>query len=545
MTFIPGNFSADYGRATGGIIDVQVRDPARDTFRGLVDINLYDASFALEGPLSESWSLGGGFRRSWIDTLLPAVLPDDMGLSFDTLPRFYDYQLIAAYRPDARRHLRVMAYGSLDKLAASLDRPASDPLIRGSFDGRVMFHSLQAAYRHRLSARLSQETSLQLGLQQIKTVLGPELFFELTTRQLSARTAWSLQVSRRLELRAGLDMRSDWVDISLNTPLRSLEGEQLPPLSTQKLYGVEESVTLYNPATFAEARLRPTEALTLILSTRLDYYREIERFTVDPRLVVTYALPWGTLLKAGFGSFHQPPTPDQADPTTGNPALMAPASLHASLGAEQRLLGAVDVELTGFYKWLDQQVVRDPATFFDPSAPPYVSAGTGRILGLELLVRAQLWERFSGWLAYTLQRSFRTDGPGEAERLFSFDQPHILTLVGSVNLGRGWSAGLRFRLVSGNPYTPVVGAIYDAGSGTYAPVFGETNSERAALFHQLDLRVDKTWTFDLWRLGLFLDVQNVYNQRSEEGLRYSFDYAQSEPQPGLPILPILGVKGEW
>ena len=60
-----------------------------------------------------------------------------------------------------------------------------------------------------------------------------------------------------------------------------------------------------------------------------------------------------------------------------------------------------------------------------------------------------------------------------------------------------------------------------------------------------DLRVDRFWTFDRWRLSAYLDVQNVYNRANQEGWQYSFDYRQRTPLTGLPILPILGAKGEW
>jgi outer membrane receptor protein involved in Fe transport len=228
----------------------------------------------------------------------------------------------------------------------------------------------------------------------------------------------------------------------------------------------------------------------------------------------------------------------------GNPGLGAPRSVHATLGAEHTLLEGIDLELAGFYKRLDQQVIRNPAFFFNPAALPYLNGGTGRIWGVELLIKARV-ERFSGWLAYTYQRSLRTDGPGAAERPFDFDQPHNLVVVGSYAFGAGWSAGLRFRLVSGSPATPVVGAVYDASSGTWVPLFGETNSDRAGTFHQLDLRIDKRWTYDLWKLSLYLDVQNVYNRKNPEGTQYNFDYSERQPLTGLPILPILGVKGEW
>ena len=545
VEFIPGNFAVDYGRATGGVVNVKVRDPARDMFRGQVDINLYDASVAAEGPLSENWSVGGAFRRSYIDAILPAVLPDDAGLSFDTLPRFYDYQLLATWRPDAKRRLRFIVNGSLDKLELVFDRPQSDPTIRGGLDARIMFHTAMASYEHQLTSRLSQESSIQLGYQQFKTTLGPDLFFDLGVARLSLRSAWRAKLNELLSLRAGVDVRYEAVQISLNAPLRAVEGEDLPPISTQPSFGVERSADLISPGAFVEAELRPTRQLSLVLGARLDYYNDTGAATIDPRLVLRYQPRPGTVLKGGFGAFHQPPTADQTDKQLGNPDLRVPGSLHASLGLEQRLFDAVDLELTGFYKWLDQQVIRNPRFFYDPSTPPYVSAGKGRIFGLELLLRTQLADRVTGWLAYTFQRSFRTDGYFATERVFDFDQPHILTLVTNVRIGAGWSAGLRFRLISGSPSTPVEGSIYDAVSDTYVPLFGETNSQRLGTFHQLDLRVDKTFTFNRWKLVAFLDVQNVYNRRNPEGVSYSYDYAQSAPVSGLPILPILGLKGVW
>ena len=47
--------------------------------------------------------------------------------------------------------------------------------------------------------------------------------------------------------------------------------------------------------------------------------------------------------------------------------------------------------------------------------------------------------------------------------------------------------------------------------------------------------MDKTFTFDRWKLALYLEVVNAYN----------FDYSDRTRLTGLPVLPILGIKGEW
>jgi hypothetical protein len=111
-------------------------------------------------------------------------------------------------------------------------------------------------------------------------------------------------------------------------------------------------------------------------------------------------------------------------------------------------------------------------------------------------------------------------------------------------LGRGWETGLTFRLVSGNPDTPVAGSIYDVDSGLYLPVYGDINTIRSQMFHRLDVRIEKMWTFKAWRLALYLDVQNAYNAGNQEGLVYDFRFNESQVLTGLPILPVIGVRGE-
>ena len=120
----------------------------------------------------------------------------------------------------------------------------------------------------------------------------------------------------------------------------------------------------------------------------------------------------------------------------------------------------------------------------------------------------------------------------------------VLTVVASYKLPRNWEASGRFRFVSGNPRTPVTGAVYDAQRDTFLPTYGAVNSDRNGSFHQLDLRVDKRWIYDGWMLGAYLDVQNVYNRRNVDETEYNYDFTTSSGDAGLPILPVIGLRGE-
>ena len=74
---------------------------------------------------------------------------------------------------------------------------------------------------------------------------------------------------------------------------------------------------------------------------------------------------------------------------------------------------------------------------------------------------------------------------------------------------------------------------------------GALNSERTAVQHQLDVRVDRTWDFDSWRIKAFLDVQNVYMHPAAIAYQYSYDYSQRDAIKTIPILPSVGLRGEF
>ena len=226
----------------------------------------------------------------------------------------------------------------------------------------------------------------------------------------------------------------------------------------------------------------------------------------------------------------------------GNPALGLEWAQHYGLGVEQGLGRRASFSVDGFYKRLSDLEVNGVGP---DGNPLLVNGGKGRIYGLEVLAKLNPSGagRGFGFISYTLSRSERNDY-GAGWRLFDYDQTHILTAMGGYRFAGRWDVGGTFRLVSGNPRTPVVGNVYDANRDFYTPIYGAVNSARDPLFHQLSVRIERGWKFQTWQLAAYLDVQNAYNHRSQEGLQYSYDYLHSQPVAGLPILPTLGVRGE-
>jgi outer membrane receptor protein involved in Fe transport len=218
-----------------------------------------------------------------------------------------------------------------------------------------------------------------------------------------------------------------------------------------------------------------------------------------------------------------------------------------TLGAERELREGLTAQATTFLTERSDLIVyatnRSDASNADH---PYVNRGTGRTYGAELLVTWRGPNHFA-WLAYTLSRSVRRDAPEMSERLFDFDQTHNLILVGSRRFGKQkhWQVGARFQLTTGKPWTPVSGSVFNSDLNYYRPTYGTLNSQRTELQHQLDVRVDRTWNFKRWRFKAFLDIQNVYLHPAAYAYQYSYDYSQKDALKTIPILPSVGVRGEF
>jgi len=174
---------------------------------------------------------------------------------------------------------------------------------------------------------------------------------------------------------------------------------------------------------------------------------------------------------------------------------------------------------------------------------PIQDGGIGRIWGAELSLKAELGERGFAFVSYTLSRSERNDH-GQYWRRFDYDQPHILNASLTYQLGWGFDVGGTFRFISGNPRTPIVGQTYNANTDLYAPTYGATNSARNPAFHQLDLRLERTWTRSWGKVAAYLDLQNATNHRSAEGRMYNYNYTKAKVAAGLPIIPSVGLRCE-
>jgi len=560
IDFYPGNFSARYGRAQGGIVDVAIRSPKKE-YSGLAQVDLIDARVLFEGPIpwtDEEWTFSLSGRRSYLDAWLGPVL-EAAGTEVAQAPRYYDYQGAIERSWDTGK-FRASVYGSDDRLEIVVGEPGpGEPALAGNVGLITLFQRAQLGYEHDITPNDRVEIQLAFAHDALSFGLS-NLFFNLDSYQFLGRAEYTRKLGALATLNMGIDMQAGEASVSARLPALPRPGQpDNGPFSTRQLNAVDVTSGVYRPAAYVEAEITPLSRWRLVPGIRLDYSKDTGDLNASPRFNTRFDIMEGfprTTLKGGVGVFQQPPQFAQSVPPIGNPDVNGNYAIHYSVGVEQEITRQLEVSLEGFYKQLDNQVVARAST--SGAFSDNVNTGLGYVGGAELLFKYKPDDHFFGWVAYTLSRSVRQNAPEEDQYLVSFDQPHILTVLGSYRFDDGWEVGARFRFVSGNLTDPIVcdaandecdptriNALYNAVGG-YTPIqFGGLNSERLPPFHALDLRVDKKWQFELWALSAYLDIRNAYNNQNVEGISYNFSFTGRTPVTGIPILPSLGLRGEF
>jgi TonB family protein len=546
IDFFPGNFSTRYGRGLGGTVELRTRD-ARREWHGAAQVDLFDGRLEVEGPVGKG-SAYASLRRSWVDAVLAVALPridEEAANDLRVAPRYYDWQSKLTY-PALGGEASLFTLGSDDRLefVRDTDRPG-----RPAFSLSTGFWRVGASHRRALG-RATNRVVLAAGKDDFDVLQGSAFGLRTDILSLSAREALAVRVLPNLSLEAGVDALARRIEYSVYAPPGVPDELDDPFSDTATTVGEAAAGWWLSPAAYLDADWRALPRLRLVGGVRVDAESRFGRTKawLDPRVSAFLDAGPRTTLVAAAGLFGSAPEPGETSETFGNPDLDPERALHLSLGVRRELPRDVRVELTGFYKDLWSLVVPTDAVGEDGRALRYSNAGRGETVGMELLVRRELSRGLFGWLAWTWSRSLRRDDPTDPDypawRPFVLDQTHVLALVLSYRLPREWILGTRVRLVSGNPYTPAIGAVLD-GNGRYQCLPGAPLSRRLPGFFQADARLDKRWVFDRWMFSMYLDVQNVTNRENAEFRFRNWDCVTDVPVPSVPILPAFGLRAEW
>jgi len=544
-------YSAGYGpensRALGGLVNVKTRSPRTDQWRGIGYADTINAGVLAEGPIGKNQGLILSVRQSYIGNVLKPFLKDD-SFSFTTVPRYSDLAAIYEYKPSEKHRLKITGVGSLDSVKAIV-KESNDAELLGVIEQDTKFFKLISQYFFKPNEKYEGDFSLGFGSTKFGFKIGDN-FLSIKSWDITPKAEWRFLGHPSFSHFIGMDHKISFTQADLRLPSDYSAGGVFNPFSSGRDNFVDDFRVLADLGFYYRGQWKsPKQKWILSPGVRLDYFQETGKAYPDPRLNISYSITPSLTLHTSGGRYRQAPEPREVSDKVGNPDLNGLSAWHLKSSIEKKFDGKLEglsINAGTFFRWSEDLVVQSKNLVVkNGEATPeyYINSGTGKAFGGEVTLRYHR-NRWTGTLAYTLLRS-RLKEPGLGEYPNPYDQTHNLNFLGSVELPRNWKISTRLRWVSGNPYTPIIGTSYDSDNNVFIPERGTYYSKRLGSFFQLDARVDKRFVFNRWILSLYLDIQNATNRKNQEGLNYSFDYRENKVSKGLPIIPSLGIKGEF
>jgi hypothetical protein len=423
----------------------------------------------------------------------------------------------------------------------------SDPSLRGTFTDSTKFYRFIPELTHRHDDGLVSHLWLGLGKDYFN-INTSALYLDTTSLVVSGRYELEHPISDSWKAYYGIEDTTQWANVGFQLPKTFASGGVANPISGGQTINESSNYDTTTLGLYWRNTIHLSDSpWTFLPGVRLDYFNKTGEAIPQPRAAVRYAVDPTLTLRAATGLYIQAPQPQELDPQYGNPGLKSERAWHLTTGFEklfhERGAEGWDLSTDVFYKHLDNLVI--PSTLLNAGGQPqfYNNNGTGDIYGLEFLTKYNS-NRWSGWLAYTLSRSTRISPPA-LQALFGYDQTHSLTAIASFELGDNWKISGRIRYTTGDPYTDITNAVLDVDNDVYIPIRGPLYTDRLDPFFEADVRVDKKWVHDTWIFSAYLDIENITNRQNAQQISYSYNFSQTAVISGPPILPTIGVKGEF
>jgi len=576
VDFYSAAFPADKYNALSSVFDFKQKDGSMDKTNVQFTLGASEAAITLDGPIGKKTNYIFSVRRSYLQFLFSV-------LQLPFLPTYNDYQLRLKTNFDSKNQLTIISIGSLDKMKLNKDIDDPDPSQQNILSylpvnnqwsytiGAVYKHFFKDGFHTFVLSRNVLDNKLYKYPENDKTQVKT---FDYDSKEIENKLRYEFDILKN-GFRYVASVNIEFANYTNTTTQQVFLLDKLEKLN----YHTDFDMLKYGFSFQTSGRIFNDKLLTSI-GVRFDgndfnsnTSNIINQFS--PRISFSYTLTSYDNISLGFGRYFQLP----AYTTMGyrdNEGHLLNEHLTEYIGLSQYNLGFEHVfsekillSVEGFYKdYFNYPIdmttgssLANQGADFDVYGANLVSfSGKGRAYGLELLNRWD-YDTFSLLASYTFFYSSFTNDKGKYIAS-SWDSRHILTITGTKNLKKNWKIGAKWRFVGGSPYTP-----YDLEKSSEITVwnvkrkayldYSQLNAKRFKPFHQLDLRVDKNYYFKNWTLMFYLDVQNVYNFKSnsqdvilrEKNTDGSFktinngqNYVlKSYPNDSGTILPTLGV----
>lgn len=555
--FLTSAFPAEYGNATAGVFDINLRSGNRDRFEFMGQVGAFTGfEGAMEGPINKGkGSFVVAYRHSFAEVAQAAGL----NVGTTATPKYKDLTFNVDFGNTKAGKFSIFGIGghsNIDFLGAEIDttdlfaNPNENAYNISKFGVIGLKHNLllndHSYIRTVLSASHSgnsyetedlEMTDGQGSLLQTNDVLDAS-----TTLRLSSY--YNNKINNRLTLRTGILLQNQNLDTRVETRvgIPDYDGDGQPDLFTQRDFD-----GAFNQAeAFAQAQWRVAERLTLNAGLHGLYFDKTEDVAVEPRVALNWQFSPKSTLNLGYGMHHQTqPLPvflfreRQADGSfrETNTDLGFTRSQHFVLGWDFKPAASWRVKAETYYQLLSDVPVESTrssfallnagADFVFPEKNNLVNDGTGTNLGAELTV-----EKFfsQGWYSLVTVSVFdsKYEGSDGIERSTAFDGGYVANVLAGKEFKLGES-GRRFLTLDtkvttagGRPYTPVDLAASKA-AGREVLIENQAFSQRLDDYFRWDFKIGMRLNSSKRKLSqtFFLDFQNVTNNQNIFAVQYN------------------------
>ncbi|MEE9333969.1 MAG: TonB-dependent receptor [Granulosicoccaceae bacterium] len=525
-------YGPEFSGVTGGVFDIELREPKTDRLRASVDVSIFQAGALIEGPISETQSVYLAGRVSYLDLLVGDQLqdeePDEEGFSIIEFPKYSDYQGKYVWKPREDNKLTIQFNGASDtgviRAEVGSEDVDTDPIFAGTTSFDQLFHQQALVWDHIANDKLSFKSLLSHSRSGDKGSIGSAGSFDLVDDSILLKSHANYALTSRHDLAAGARITRQDIDLDVSfslPPCGEFEVECLFTGVEKQTEKLDDSFT--SVSAFVKDNWYVTDRLTLYPGLTFHTENYLDRQFVEPRLAAEYSLSESTILSAGLGQYNQAPDYVVSSKVFGNPDIKYSNALHAQVGVQKSLGRGWSVKSELYYKSIDDLPTTDAEL-------NYTNDGEGSAFGLDTLIRKKLSDKFSGWASISLSEARRKDTRTGESFVFDYDQPFNLSLVGSYKFNNKWSIGAKLWAHSGAPYTPIIDATEDPDiPGFYRPNYGKLNSKRFPLYHRVDLRIDRTFKRKKDNtMGAYFEVLNILGQKNGAEFDYNADYTEKE-----------------
>ena len=537
VNFYSGAFPASRGNAMSSVLEFNQREASEKIkFRGTVGAS--DLAAAVEGPLSKSTTFMASVRRSYLQFLFQAI-----GLPF--LPTYNDFQFKVKTKINSKTELSFIGLGALDqsKLNKTANKTEQQRYILGYLPENDQWnYTLGVVLKHfnpkgNDTYVLSQNKLNNSAIKYQDNIEQPQLLnldYNSFEKETKFRYEHNYQSTTEFKLNYGIDVQ--YVSYYNRTVKKGFSG------NTPVTIDYKSSLEFAKYAAFGQVSHSFIDRLlNLSFGLRADGNSYSTAMTnplsqFSPRLSASVRLTPGTSLNFNVGQFAQLPSYTTLGYRNFNGELVNKNNdltyiqvNHLVAGIEFRPSDNSQVTVEGFYKRYNHYPfsVKDSVSLASKGADYGVygdeavtPVSKGNAYGFEVLGRLKKYKKLSAVATYTFVRSEFTDIHG-VYLPSSWDNRHLLTITATRNLSKNWDFGMKWRYIGGAPYTPwdlnrsAIKAAWDAQGIGYLD-YSKFNKSRLNAFHQLDIRVDKSWYYNKWSLMLYFDIQNAYNFKADQ-----------------------------